>query len=68
MNLVKEYREKKKLTQQELADKVGVSVRTIQSIEQNLRKPSTNLMLSIFKILNIPLSRLEIFLNSYTTK
>ena len=68
MNLIKEFREKQGMTQRQLANEANVSIRTIQGIEQNIRKPSTKLILKLFKILKIPLTRLEIFLSSYTTK
>lgn len=38
MNRLKEYRKRAGLTQPELADKVGISVRTLQDYEQ-VRKP-----------------------------
>lgn len=38
MNTLKEYRKRAGLTQPELADKVGISVRTLQDYEQG-RKP-----------------------------
>lgn len=68
MNLIKEYRIKNRMTQQELADVASVSIKTIQNIEQNLRKPSTKLMIKLFKILKIPIKSIEFFLNSYITK
>lgn len=39
-NKVKEYRTNLKITQQELADKVGVSSRTIISLEKEQYNPS----------------------------
>lgn len=68
MNIIKEYRIKNNITQKELAEKTDVSLRTIQSIEQNLRKPSTSLMLKIFKVLKIPIKNIEFFLEQYITK
>lgn len=68
MNLIKEKRLNKNMTQTELAVKVNCSLKMIQSIEQNIRKPSTVLLLKIFKELKIPISKIEFFLNSYTTK
>lgn len=35
-----EYRAKERLTQQELADKCGVSKQTIYSMENNLQEPT----------------------------
>lgn len=63
MNIIKEYRTKNNMTQKELADKASVSVKTIQNIEQNFRKPSTKLMMKLFKILKIPLKNIEFFLD-----
>lgn len=68
MNIIKEYRIKNDLTQKELADKAEVSVKTIQGIEQNIRKPGTKLMMRLFKILKIPLKNIEFFLDFHTTK
>ena len=63
MNIVKEYREKMGLTQKELANNVGISVKTVQSIEQNIRKPSTKLMVKLIEVLKIPLKSIKIFLS-----
>lgn len=68
MNIIKEYRIKNDLTQRELADKAEVSVKTIQGIEQNIRKPGTKLMMRLFKILKIPLKNIEFFLDTHITK
>lgn len=68
MNIIKEYRIKNDLTQRELADKAEVSVKTIQGIEQNIRKPGTKLMMRLFKILKIPLKNIEFFLDTRITK
>ena len=46
-NTIKEYRQKKKLTQEELALKVGVSRQTIISIERYRYKPSLELGMKI---------------------
>lgn len=67
-NIVSVARNKKKLTQQDLAIKCGVSVKTIQAIEYGLRRPGSILAIKIFSILDIPLDDLENFLLSYTTK
>ena len=68
MNLIKEKREQLGMTQKELARSVNKSVRTIQAIEQCRRKPGQILTINLFKILKIPISKLEIFLRQYTTK
>ena len=44
-------REKKKLTQQELADKVGVSRQAITNIETGVNKPSVELAMKLAAVL-----------------
>lgn len=68
MNLIKEKREHLNLTQKELAQKLNISIKTIQAIEQGRRRPGQLLTINLFKVLKIPISKLEIFLNQYTTK
>lgn len=68
MNLIKEKREQLNLTQKELAEKLEVSIKTIQAIEQGRRKPGLLLTINLFKLLKIPISKLEFFLKQYTTK
>ena len=68
MNLIKEKREELNLTQKELAEKLNISLKTIQAIEQFRRKPGQLLTINLFKTLKIPISKLEFFLNQYTTK
>ena len=46
-NILKEVRQKKKLTQEELGDSVGVSRQTIISIERYRYKPSLELGMKI---------------------
>lgn len=58
MGVLKEARIKKKLTQQELADKVGVSRQTISMIEIGANKPSVELAKKIGKVLKFKWSRL----------
>lgn len=67
MNTVKEYREKVGITQNELAIKVDRSVKTIQAIEQGIRRPGQDLTIKIFKTLKIPISKIENFLAEYHT-
>lgn len=50
---LKEARVKKKMTQQELADKVGVVRQTISMIENGTNKPSIDLAKKIGKVLKI---------------
>ncbi|MGY8946054.1 MAG: helix-turn-helix transcriptional regulator [Flavobacteriales bacterium] len=52
-NSIKEYRQNKCLTQQELADKAGVSRQTIISIERYRYKPSLELGMKIALSLDV---------------
>lgn len=56
---VKEFREEMQLTQQELADQVGVSRQTIYYLEKGDYNPSLTLSFKIAEALNKPLN--EIF-------
>ena len=51
-NTIKVERAKLDLTQQDLADKIGVSRQTINSIEAGRYVPSTTLSLKISRIFN----------------
>jgi putative transcriptional regulator len=51
-NKLKEFREKKKLTQEDLASKADVSRQTIISIESGRYVPSLELSLKFAKIFN----------------
>lgn len=51
-NLVKKYREELRLTQQELANRAGVSRQTILSIEKGKYDPSLRLAFKLSKILD----------------
>ena len=59
-NILKDERAKLNLTQQDLADKVGVSRQTINSIEASRYVPSTILSIKISKIFKTTVN--EIFL------
>lgn len=54
-NKIPVYRAEKKMTQQELADAVGVSRQTILSIEKNRYNPSLILAIKIAKVLDKPI-------------
>lgn len=58
INNVKVERTKHQLTQEQLAQKVGVSRQSINSIEKNKYVPSTILALKIAKVLQVPLETL----------
>lgn len=51
MRIIKETRIKKGLTQQQLADETGMTLRTIQRIENSEVKPSLNSLTAISKVL-----------------
>ncbi|MBO0473340.1 hypothetical protein IGL98_003302 [Enterococcus sp. DIV0840] len=51
-NTLQETRSSNNLTQEELAEKVNVSIQTIQSIEKGKYKPSDSLALNIANSLN----------------
>ena len=55
---VKEFRIKNGLTQEELADRVGVRRETIVFLEQGKYNPSLGLALSIAKELKTPVTKL----------
>lgn len=58
INKVKEKRTEKKLTQEELANKVGVTRRTIISLEKGSYIPSLLLAMDIAEVLNIQIEKL----------
>ena len=60
-NTIKEYRQKKSLTQEELAFKAGVSRQTIISIERYRYKPSLELAMKIALCLQIKIDVLLYF-------
>ena len=53
-NRVKELREEKSWTQQELADAVGVSRQSINSIERERYEPSLSLALAFARVFGRP--------------
>ena len=55
---IKIEREKKRITQKELADLLNLSVITIQNYENNRRTPNINKLNNIAAALNIPISNL----------
>lgn len=58
---IKEYRAKYNLTQEELADKVGVRRETIVFLEQGKYNPSLKLAYDIAKIFKITIEELFVF-------
>ena len=57
-NKVAEYREKKKLTQEELAFRVSVSRQTIIAIEKGKYSPSVLLALKLAKVFDVSVEKL----------
>lgn len=53
-SMIKEYRKKRGLTQEELAEKVNLSTRQLQRIEKNEHQTSIDTLLNIINTLNIP--------------
>lgn len=60
-NKIKELRQKYGLTQEELAEKVGVRRETILFLEQGRYNPSLNLAYKVAKILKTTIDKLFIF-------
>lgn len=57
-NKIREYRTKLKLTQEELANKVGVTRLTIISLEKRRYEPSVGLALKLAKVFNCTVEEL----------
>jgi putative transcriptional regulator len=53
-NRIKELRDDRGWTQQELADEVGVSRQSINSIERNRYEPSLELALKFARVFGVP--------------
>jgi putative transcriptional regulator len=58
---IKEYRKKYKLTQEQLAEKVGVRRETIVFLEMGKYNPSLKLAYDISKVFNVKIEDLFIF-------
>jgi putative transcriptional regulator len=58
---IKEFRTKCNLTQEELAEKVGVRRETIVFLEQGKYNPSLKLAHDVSRILKVPIDKLFIF-------
>lgn len=57
INQIKVQRAIHSLTQEDLANKIGVSRQTINSIEKNRYVPSTVLALKMARVFNVPVER-----------
>ena len=60
-NILREVRQKKKMTQEELGDRVGVSRQTIISIERYRYKPTLELAMKLSMKLNCKIDKLFYF-------
>ncbi|EGT3679712.1 helix-turn-helix transcriptional regulator [Clostridioides difficile] len=58
---LKKYRQLKELTQEQLAEKVGVRRETIMRLEAGKYNPSLKLAIDISKIVDTPIDELFIF-------
>ncbi len=61
-NILKEVRQNKKMTQEELGDRVGVSRQTIISIEKYKYKPTLELAMKLSMTLKCKIENLFYFL------
>ena len=57
-NRVKEFRKKIKLTQDELAQELGVTRQTINAVENNKYNPTLELAIKTAKFLGVPVEEL----------
>lgn len=57
-NQIKEYREKKSISQGELADLCNVTRQTINAIENNKYDPTLKLAFQLAKVLNVKVDEL----------
>lgn len=51
---LREARMARKLTQQKLADAVGLALRSYQCYEQGVREPSLEMLVKLADVLNVP--------------
>ena len=64
-NKVKEFRKKKKLTQNELADLIGVSRQAVNAIEKDKFDPSLPTAFKLSELFNISIEELFIYKSLY---
>lgn len=66
---LRETRMKRKMTQQKLADSVGLALRSYQCYEQGVREPSLDMLVKLADALEVPtdylLCRDLVFLKSF---
>lgn len=63
--MFKEYRQLRKITQEQLADKTYLDIRTIQRIENNEKTPSMETFAKLIKVLDIPNEEVIEYIKSY---
>lgn len=51
---LREVRMKRKMTQQRLADSVGLALRSYQCYEQGVREPSLDMLVKLADVLEVP--------------
>ena len=61
INIISQLRKKRKVSQGEFAEYLGVSRQTVSSIENNHYYPTLRLAFKISKFFNVPLERLFLF-------
>lgn len=60
---IKKYRQLKELTQEQLAERVGVRRETIIRLEEGKYNPSLKLAVAISRVLDTPIEELFVFEN-----
>ena len=63
-NRIKAKREEKRMTQEELAEKAGISISYMSEIENKKTIPSFSIVCSLFSILNISLDDIIFHVNT----
>jgi len=58
---LKKYRQLKELTQEQLAEEVGVRRETIMRLEAGKYNPSLKLAIDISRVVNVPIEEIFIF-------
>lgn len=58
---LKKYRQLKELTQEQLAEKVGVRRETIMRLEKAQYNPSLKLAVDISRVLDVPIEEIFVF-------
>ena len=55
MNRIKEYRQRSHLTQQQLSEKIGVSISTVYQMEKGHKIPSLRNAFKLANFFNVPI-------------